>query len=409
MSADTLIPRPVIVQEALRKTTETLAHELGHPTDVTPSWSEFEWHAARAAAAIHGVGPLLAVTLRWRGPPAWQAFLEDQRAHTEKRHHRIEALAKAIDEQARQAGIPMIALKGAALHEMSVYRPGERPMADLDFLVEEPDLAAAARLVESQGLHAELSYWKNLIFKPESKVVGQLGEHRDYPIKVELHWRIRERLPLELTDISELIYPPNPHPGLNSYPSLAALLMHLVLHAAGAIASGELRLMHLNDLALLCKRMRDPDWQTILHCGGTDAPAPWWFLPPLQLAQRYYPDLVPSPVLLELRRSCPARLRRSTAHCCITDVSLSNIWIRAFPGIGWSRSWGERFRYIARRIRPDAEALKIRKCDAENAAWAAESPWHGLSQRSRILRWMTSRPTRTATMYVIRKALAQSR
>jgi hypothetical protein len=301
----------------------------------------------------------------------------------------------------------MVALKGAALHNMGLYRPGERPMADLDFLVEEPDLVAATQLLEAQSFQIELSYWKNVIFKPNGKMIGGLGEHCDRQVKVELHWRIRERLPLELTDISEVIYPGSPRPGLNPYPSLAALLMHLVLHAAGAMTCGELRLLHLHDLALVCGRMQDQDWRAILRHGESGAYAPWWFLPPLQLAGRYWPGIVPHQILSELERGCPARLRRFTAQRCLTDVSLSSVWIRAFPGLKWSRSPRESLRYIARRVRPDAEARLIRKTDAANAAWASDNGWQLLSQTSRVLRWLTSRPTRAATMYVIRETLAQ--
>ena len=59
------------------------------------------------------------------------------------------------------------------------------------------------------------------------------------------------------------------------------------------------------------------------------------------------------------------------------------------------------------RVRPDAEARRIREVDGANAAWAAHSSWRSLSQVSRILRWLTSRPTRPATMYVVRETLAQ--
>jgi hypothetical protein len=415
MSADAVIPRPDVVQEALRTTTETLAHELGHPTDVTPSWSEFEWRAARAAAAIHGVGPLLASTLRWRGPPGWQTFLAEQRDHTESRHGRIETLSKLLDERAREAGIPLVALKGAALHSMGFYKAGERPMADLDFLVEEPDLGAATRLLEDQCFSEELRYWKNRVFKPTlAQASGGLGEHRDNQIKIELHWRIREKLPLELTDISEFVFPVSPHPGLNPYPSRVGLLMHLVLHAAGAMANRELRLIHLHDIALVCRTLPTQDWEEILRQGESgqgesEDRGPWWFLPPLQLARRYHPNIVPDAVLTRLQGSCPARLSRITARRFLTDVSLSSVWIQAFPGIEWSRSITESVRYMLRRVRPDAEALTIRKTDATVAQWASDSPWQGLSQRSRIVRWITSRPTRTATMYVIREALAQPR
>jgi hypothetical protein len=408
MSAAAAIPAPRIVQEALRATTERLAHELASPTNITPSWSEFEWRAARAAVAIHGVGPLLARSLRWRGPPGWNAFLEDQRAQTQKRHGRIEALAKLIDQQARAAGIPMVALKGAALHEMGIYRAGDRPMADLDLLLEEPHMDGATQLLEAQGFRTELNFWKNRIFRAAGEARGGgLGEHCDYPIKVELHWRIRERLPLELTDISQIVFPANPHPGLNPYPSRVSLLMHLVLHAAGAMASRDLRLMHVHDLALVCARMQAEDWEEILCKGKSSTQAPWWFLPPLQLARRYHPDIIPSPVLSRLRRACPTRLRRATTRQSITDFSLSSLWVRAFPGIEWVQSGSEAFRYMLGRIRPDVEARRIRNVDAANAAWAAHSSWQGLPHRYRMLRWMTSRPTRPATMYVVRETLAQ--
>lgn len=405
MSPEIRIPEANVVQAALRTTTEKLAQELGQPTDVAPTWSEFEWRAARAAVAIHGVGPLLATSLRWRGPPEWQAFLADQRAHTEKRHLRIEALAKLFDQHAREAGIPMVALKGAALHELGLYRAGERPMADLDLLVKETDMTAATQLLETQGFRTKLSYWKNHIFESGGSAVGGLGEHCDNQIKVELHWRICERLPLELTDISKNVFPMSPQPGLNPYPSRVSLLMHLVLHAAGAMACRELRLMHLHDLALVCGEMRAQDWDEILHRGESGSQGPWWFLPPLRLVHRYYPDIVPSSVLSRLRRGCPPHLNRVTARKRLTDVSLSSVWIRAFPGIEWSRSATESVKYMLARVRPDTEARTIRTTDAASAPWALGSRWQGLSQSSRIVRWMTSRPTRSATMYVIREAL----
>ncbi len=401
MSAAAETPTPSVVQAAMRTTTERLAHELACPTDITPSWSEFEWRAARAAVAIHGIGPLLAGSLRWRGPPGWHAFLEDQRAQTEQRYRRYEALAKLIDREARVAGIPMVALKGLALHEMGIYRAGERPMADLDLLVQEPDMTAASGLLEAQGFHMELDFWKNRIFKAPGGVVEGLGESCNYPIKVELHRRIHERLPLELADISPMVFPSNPQPGLNPYPSRVALLTHLVLHAAGSMTNRDLRGVHLHDLALLCRGMQAEDWDTILR-----NPVPWWFAPPLQLALRYYPDIVPKTVLLRLQSTCPARLKRLTRRRSLTDFSLSSIWVRAFPGIAWSQSASEAFRYVSGRVRPDAEAQRARKADSANA-WAIHSSWMGLHQGSRILRWMSSRPTRPAAMYAVHQTLAQ--
>jgi Uncharacterised nucleotidyltransferase len=406
MSASISIPHPSVVQKALRTTTERLAHELGRPTETAPTWSEFEWRAARAAAAIHCVGPLLATSLRWEGPPAWQAFIREQREHTQRRHERIEHLARLIDERARERGLPLVALKGAALHALGFYRAGERPMADLDLLVRESDLPAAARLLEEQNYVEKLRIWRNHVFTPSvARPAGGLGEHRDSDIKIELHWRISERLPAELTDVSERVFPSSPRPGLNPYPSLAALLMHLVLHAAGSMVSRDLRLVHLNDLALVCARMTSEDWKEVLH-RDRSVHGPWWLLPPLRLASRYYPEiLLPRTVLASLERGCPRPLSLLTARKSLTDVSLSSVWIQAFPGIEWSRSLGEGIRYVMRRMRLDADARAIKETDAVSAPWTANDPWSDLSHRSRILRWMISRPTRPAAMYTVREAL----
>lgn len=405
MSAAIAVPDPSVVQKALRTTTERLAHELGRPTEAAPTWSEFEWRAARAAAAIHGVGPLLATSLRWEGPPAWQAFIREQREHTQRRHERIELLARLIDARAREQGLPMVALKGAALHALGFYTAGERPMADLDLLVRESDLPAASRLLAEQNYVEKLRIWKNLVFTPSvARPAAEFGEHRDSDIKIELHWRISERLPAELTDLSERVFPSSPRPGLNPYPSLAAVLMHLVLHAAGSMISRDLRLVHLNDLALVCARMTSTDWEEVLRQDRRNH-GPWWFLPPLRLASRYYPGMIPSTALAHLDRSCPHPLNLLTARQSLTDVSFSSVWIRAFPGIEWSRSLGESIRYMIRRVRFDADARAIKETEAVAAPWAATDHWSDISHRSRILRWIISRPTRPAAMYSVREAL----
>src|ERR1700722_13729009 len=95
------IPQPVALDGMLRRITECLAQELGCPTQIAPDWSEFEWIVARAVAAMHGVSPLLARALRWQGPAGWAGLLEEQRAHTAKRHIRIDDLLLRLDQRAR--------------------------------------------------------------------------------------------------------------------------------------------------------------------------------------------------------------------------------------------------------------------------------------------------------------------
>jgi hypothetical protein len=401
------ISRPSALQAALRKITEGLAIELGSPSLRVPDWSEFEWTVARAVAAIHGVSPLLSRALRWRGPAGWVKFLETQRSHTALRHGRIEGLLCLIDHGARDAGIAAVALKGVALHALGIYRAGERPMADVDLLVRPQEARAAVKMLERLGYAESSASWKERVFTPvDHQDANSLGEHAGNDIKIELHERICERLPWRVTDISEFIHPVEPRPGCNGYPSKASLMSHLLLHAAGSMAYQSLRLLHLNDLSCLSTTMTSDDWKQFLEsrCLVGDL---WWCFPPLELTSRYFPSTIPAEVLTAVAADCPHWLQRASRRRSLCDVSLSHLWVDAFPGIEWSRSVSELVEYAASRLRPSAAHLAQREQAARSEAWARQTQWVGLSQGRRILRWMTSRPTRPATMHAVRAAFAQ--
>src|SRR5262249_22927764 len=110
--------RPVALQSCVRNITEALANELARPASSAPESSAQAWRLASAVTTTQGISPLLARSLQWQGPPGWHAFLNDQRLHTERRHARIKELLERLAEAARSAGIAVLALKGAALHEL---------------------------------------------------------------------------------------------------------------------------------------------------------------------------------------------------------------------------------------------------------------------------------------------------
>lgn len=392
----------------LRRITERLAGELAKPTLVAPDWTPIEWQLARAVAAIHCVSPLLAGTLRWEGPAHWRDFLARQRAHVAARHRRIEELLDRLDVHSREAGIAFVGLKGAALHSMGLYCAGERPMADVDLLVQAGDTTRARQVLQSLGFNASYSNWKHEVFEPEIRNVhAALGEHAENYLKIELHTRIAERLPLRITDVTDSVYPRTPHPGLNAYPSKAALMVHLLIHAAAGMAYRALRLLHLHDIALVSSLMTGPDWDELTQ-RSRETDKRWWALPPLQLTAQYYPDAVPKDVLAALSAQCPWTLRHIRRHRRLSDVSLSYPWIEAFPGIGWSQSFAEIIEYIGGRIWPDNESRRQRDLRVENDFVASQTQWCQLSQRRRLLRWMTSRPLRVETLHAVRMALAQT-
>ena len=402
------VPSPAQLHPTLCKITERLARELASPTQTAPDWSDYEWTVARAVAAMHGISPLLSRSLPWRGPGRWATFLDEQRAHTRTRHGRIQELVLSIDRKARERGVAATALKGAALHRLGLYEAGDRPMADVDLLVRPADVQRTAALLATLGFRQSGQTWKERIFTPvDESVSADFGEHAANSLKIELHERICEKLPLYLTDISESIFASRPTAGLNDYPSKASLMRHLLLHAAGSMAFQGLRILQLHDIALLAARMSESDWNKIAASSSRGVRM-WWAFPPLQLMARYYESRVPARVLAALRDECSFLLRALATRKSLIDVSYSYLWIKAFPGIEWSQTLPELLAFAASRVRPEAKQLAQRERLAKTEVWAKQGQWSSMSQGRRILRWVTSRQTRPVTMHAVRAALAQA-
>ena len=408
MTSDGRIQRPdmslAAVQRAMRDTTEFIAHELAQPHSVAPEWSESEWRIARAVVTMHGVSGLMATRTRWQGPQGWHQFLAAQRAEIARRQPRLQTLLQQVDALARERGVPLVALKGAALHAHGFYAPGERPMADLDLLVAEPHADNAAKLMTKLGYRLDYVTWKHQAFEPLEGATrpASFGEHGENPIKIELHSRIREALPLRLLDMSALVWPEAAVPGINDYPSRSSLLLHLLLHAAGALALRAVRLLHLQDIALLTQGLSEADWEEFFR----QAPdtSLWWAYPPLLLTDRYF-RCIPQAVLERLGRVCHWQLRRAYRERVLSDVSLSNLWITAFPGIEWASSLGDTLAYAARRIRPQAETVTLRGTFAEAQPLISGGDWARTSQARRIVRWLLSRQPRLEALHPVRVSL----
>jgi Uncharacterised nucleotidyltransferase len=400
-----MLPSLKIVKEGLRRTTEALAAELAcaQPTGTAPEWNDLEWQLASAVAAAHGVSPLLSKFSQWQNP-GWKLFLASQHAHVEHRQRRIAAVLERIDTDARAVELAIVPLKGSALHAMGLYEPGDRPMADIDLLVREDDAERTIKLLQDLGYVESFVVWKHRVFKPaKGEPVAGLGEHRDTPINIELHTRIQERLPVTTVDITRRIYPQRPHAGLNPYPSTGALMNHLLLHAAGNICHRSLRLLHLNDIALLSARMSQSDWDTLWDAHAVDAP--WWALPPLRLVERYYANAIPKAVLARLESDCHPLLRMVSRHRTLTQVSCSELWHHTLHGIEWLRSIRDVGHYVRNRVRPSEEALKEHADMVRTQIWLQKKSWATLSRSRRMLALLTRPQPRMDTLYVVRAAL----
>jgi len=405
------IPMPPfeVLAEALRRITEHLAREFAHPTDSNPDWGETDWAIARSVAAMQGISVLLANNLRWSGPPAWQAFLAEQRVQCLLRHERIGALLERIDAAVRERRIGCVALKGSALRALGIYRPAERPMADVDLLVAPEDLPRTAAAVADLGYVEAGSSQRHRIFEPRQKHVLRLaGEHADNPLRIELHTTVTEELPVRSVDITGRVQRSAIKPGVNTYADLVSLLLHLLLHAAGNMRSHSLRQIQLHDIAAVAALLKQDDWQRLLERPNREE-GPWWMFPPLWLAARYYPEHVPSGAVSAARAACPRLLRRAAERQSLTHVSWSNLRIHAFPGIEWSRTPLEAARFIRSRVLPSRRSLGELDVLLETNPEFGAVPWYGVSHASRIFRWLFSHPPRVQTMVSVSAALRDGR
>jgi len=400
------LPALGIIEAGLGRVTETIAGRLaGGDATPVPDWDALDWRLAMAVVAAHGVAGLLDGPQAWPHDD-WRAFLAAQREHVALRHARLAALLERIDRLGRERGIPLLALKGAALHRMGLYVAGERPMADIDLLVHPDHVDAAAGLLVELGYRESFVAWKHRVFHPEAAGAGPcLGEHRDTSINIELHTRIHERLPVAAVDITASVWPKAPQPGLNPYPSAGALMAHLLLHAAGNLCNRSLRLIHVHDLHLLAAQLRADDWNALWPEGDA---APWWAWPPLQMLMRYYDTPVPADVLARLRAACPPLLRAACRRQTLTYVSCSHLWLQALPGIEWSRSPGEALLRLWRRLRPTGESRDERVAMARTQLWLEGQRWVTRSHALRLLTRLWRRVPRMDTLYVVRQALASA-
>jgi len=399
------LPSFSVVARALRTTTDRLAGEIRAPSDVPPDWSRFEWQMARAAATMQGCAGLLAAADHWRGADEWREFLAGQYGQIAAIQDNARQLLGRIDEVTRLAGIPCVALKGSALLALGLLARGTRSMGDVDLLVRPTDTDAIGAALHMLGYRR--GHWsrRHLTYYPPA--AGRslvIGEHRDNPLRIEVHPHISEELPLSQVDITSTIWPADAPPGINRYASLAALMRHNLLHAAGNLRAQALRHIQLLDTASLARRMRDEDWHELQDPARGET---WWMYPVLHLASRYFPGHIPEYVLAQAAEHCPRLLRARAQRYTLHEVSWSNLRIAAFPGCEWARTPLEALRFARSRLFPRRATLEdLRAATAFHAAMN-HLPWYRVSHARRVLRWLTSRPRRVQTMHALHAALAE--
>ena len=391
-----------VLSETLPSITEYLASALSGATDREPEWTELEWRIARAVAVIHGISPLLSRRLRWVGNPGWRAFLEEQRTHTAVRFGRMSTLLDIINVQAVRANIAFVPLKGAALHTLKLYEAGERPMADIDLLVKPHDLAGMNRLLVALGYRAiSVTADEHVLVPVDGPPRPQLAEHADNGITIEVHTKISQSMPVRQVDITAGLWTMTPRPGCNDYPSLAALMRHLLMHVAVNMQVRIVRMLQLQDIALLAPRLTAADWSGLLSPNDGRV-APWWAMPPLHLMRRYFPSAIPPTAIEAVKRACPMFLRIAAPRLRLADVSVANSRRPVFPALIWSNSPSEALYWMGGRLTRGLRAMS----GSSGLPEATEiMPWITRPHRRRALELLLRRP-RPETLMMVTAALA---
>lgn len=286
----------------------------------TAGWGAPEWEAARWAAQVHGIAPLLdRAAARWPDAGALDARL--RRYLADQRRLSGERVARLLDELAEllrachAGGVAAMPLKGGLLAPTAYAEPGLRPMNDLDLLVRPGDEPRALDLLADLGYELVARGWKHaMLARPGARgpVAAYDGEHPDNPRSLDLHIRVAEQfwgIRYDLTDEIWAESAPGELLGTVAWlPRPAALLHHLAIHASSDMIARRLRLLHLHDIALVAPAVDRAGWERIT-AGARARGEERLVYPALALARRYFPG-APDDVLADLRAGVPRALLR---------------------------------------------------------------------------------------------------
>jgi hypothetical protein len=206
--------------------------------------------------------------------------------------HQLERIAGRFNE----AGVPLMLLKGAALHLTLYDRPEDRPMQDLDLLIRPEHVQQACELLEAMGARRTHPLVRDDFFpRYHYEVDYQIGEIS--PVRIDLH--VRPFRPLRYSRLvpdDALWHAANTVPIGRAHvfvPGPEEMLIHLAAHAA---IHGNPRITWLTDIRLWIDSFGPMiRWDRFLHLARQ-----WHLLLPVRTALKKAceerEDLLPSAV-----------------------------------------------------------------------------------------------------------------
>ncbi len=136
------------------------------------------WDAVIELAERHDITGLLAAAFDGRFAAIRKAAVHRDRTQA--------LVLGGILDRFRDAGIPLMLLKGIGFAERLYTEPSERPSADLDILVREADMEAAGKILE----RLELAPLRPGYFERNHFHIPYFGREGPPATVVELHWDV---------------------------------------------------------------------------------------------------------------------------------------------------------------------------------------------------------------------------
>ena len=209
------------------------------------------WRAPSRDAGNHGAA---------REPPALAragglaAFLAEQSELALQRDARIELLLARLDAAHARGGVPLCRAQGRRPARARALSPGRaahgghgpaacaRGRREVERVMQR-STTGVVRNAPPRGLRAGAASAPSA----SSASIRQ-------PLKIEMHTECAEPLPVRRSTSRPGWLDGDAQPGMNAYPSIAELMRHLLLHAAGNMRAHALRQIQLHDIALLAPR-----------------------------------------------------------------------------------------------------------------------------------------------------------
>jgi Uncharacterised nucleotidyltransferase len=332
----------------------------------TRGWDASQWDAARFAVQVHGIGPLLHARLGADAPVAGSAPrtagaplaagaalaasalddarptsdahpMADARPDEEARHdspglpsflsylaycHAMNARRYAVWRaelagllfEAGRAGVPLVALKGAALLPFVWPEPALRPTSDIDLLARAADRAALDTACATRGwtFHGEVPRHRTYaLARLGLDAKADVGEHPDQPMRLEIHEHAIQMFLGLAHDPTEALWrdalPMRVDAAMVLVPDVAATFEHVLMHTAFDLAKRSTRALKLEDLRLLARQLSREQWDTFvarMQAAGIERFA----IAPLIMAERYLEPIAPEPVMHALESRTPASI-----------------------------------------------------------------------------------------------------